>query len=93
MELNRAVAANIKRIRGFAAAKKTDPQFLPVVPETIVSETMELALIQADKLKARIRTLIDPGLPPMTGDAVMLEQLLLNLLKNIIISSYRNSHS
>ena len=55
---------------------------LPVVPETIVSETMELALIQADKLKARIRTLIDPGLPPMTGDAVMLEQLLLNLLKN-----------
>ena len=75
-------AAIIKRIRGFAAAKKTDPQFLPVVPETIVSETMELALIQADKLKARIRTLIDPGLPPMTGDAVMLEQLLLNLLKN-----------
>ena len=75
-------AAIIKRIRGFAAAKKTDPQFLSVAPETIVSETMELALIQADKLKARIRTLIDQGLPPMKGDAVMLEQLLLNLLKN-----------
>ena len=43
---------------------------------------MELALIQAEKLNARINTTIEPNLPAMTGDSVMLEQLLLNLLKN-----------
>lgn len=75
-------AAIIKRIRGFAAAKKTDPQFTSVAPETLVVETMELALIQADKLGARIETVIEPSLPAMKGDLVMLEQLLLNLLKN-----------
>lgn len=73
-------ASIIKRIRGFA--KKTDPQLTTVRAEAIVSETMELALIQAAKLKAEIKVNIAPDLPPMTGDAVMLEQLLLNLLKN-----------
>lgn len=75
-------AAIIKRIRGFAAAKKTDPQFTRLSPESVVNETMELALIQADKLKASINTVIEPSLPEMVGDSVMLEQLLLNLLKN-----------
>lgn len=75
-------AAIIKRIRGFAAAKKTDPQFTRLSPESVVNETMELALIQADKLKATINTVIEPNLPEMVGDSVMLEQLLLNLLKN-----------
>lgn len=75
-------AAIIKRIRGFATAKKTDPQFTRLSPESVVNETMELALIQADKLKASINTVIEPNLPEMVGDSVMLEQLLLNLLKN-----------
>lgn len=75
-------AAIIKRIRGFAAAKKTDPQFTRLSPESVVNETMELALIQADTLKASINTVIEPNLPEMVGDSVMLEQLLLNLLKN-----------
>lgn len=75
-------AAIIKRIHGFAAAKKTDPQFTRLSPESVVNETMELALIQADKLKASINTVIEPNLPEMVGDSVMLEQLLLNLLKN-----------
>lgn len=75
-------AAIIKRIRSFAATKKTDPQFTAVSPETIVTETMELALIQAAKLNAQIETTIAPNLPDMKGDSVMLEQLLLNLLKN-----------
>lgn len=83
-------AAIIKRIRGFA--KKTDPQLSSVKPETIVSETMELALIQAAKLRCEIRTTIAPNLPFMTGDSVMLEQLLLNLLKNAMeaVQDYPN---
>lgn len=73
-------ASIIKRIRGFA--KKTDPQLTSVSPETIVSETMELAILQANKLKTEIHVNVTPNLPNMVGDAVMLEQLLLNLLKN-----------
>ena len=78
-------ASIIKRIRGFA--KKTDPQLTTVRPETIVTETMELAVLQANKLKTEIHVNVAPDLPAMTGDAVMLEQLLLNLLKNAMEAS------
>ena len=50
--------------------------------ETVIQETLELANIQARKLDSRIKLVIAPGLPLMMGDSVMLEQLLLNLLKN-----------
>ncbi len=78
-------ASIIKRIRGFA--KKTDPQLSAVHPETIVTETMELALLQANKLKVGVQVHVAEDLPPMTGDAVMLEQLLLNLIKNAMEAS------
>lgn len=70
----------IQRIRGFA--KKTDAKLEPVAVETVIQETLELANIQARKLDSRIKLVIAPGLPLMMGDSVMLEQLLLNLLKN-----------
>lgn len=74
-------AAIIKRIRSFAK-NKHDTQFAVVPVETIVTEAMELALIQAKKLGASIKVEIAENLPSINGDAVMLEQLLLNLLKN-----------
>lgn len=70
----------IQRIRGFA--KKTDAKLEPAAVETVVQETLELANIQARKLESRIALSIPPGLPLILGDSVMLEQLLLNLLKN-----------
>ncbi len=72
----------ILRIRGFA--KKTDPVLEPVAAETVVQETMELALIQARKTNAKIEIHIEPGLPLLLGDSVMLEQVLLNLIKNAV---------
>lgn len=74
-------AAIIKRIRGFAR-KAQDTPLVPVAIETIIRETMELAVIQAKKLDAKLKLSIAPNLPELLGDAVMLEQLLLNLLKN-----------
>ena len=74
-------AAIIKRIRSFAK-NKHDTQFAVVPVETIVTEAMELALIQAKKLGASIKVEMAKNLPSINGDAVMLEQLLLNLLKN-----------
>ena len=74
-------AAIIKRIRSFAK-NKHDTQFAVVPVETIVTEAMELALIQAKKLGASIKVEMAENLPSINDDAVMLEQLLLNLLKN-----------
>ena len=70
----------IQRIRGFA--KKTDAKLEPVAVETIIQETLELANIQARKLDSRIALFVAHDLPLLMGDSVMLEQLLLNLLKN-----------
>lgn len=72
----------IQRIRGFA--KKTDARPEPVAVETVVAETLELANIQAKKLGGKIALHVAEGLPQIKGDGVMLEQLLLNLLKNAL---------
>ncbi len=81
----RRAAAIIKRIRGFA--KRSDAQLTPVTADHVVSETMELANLQAAKLRSDIKVNIAPDLPLIMGDAVMLEQLLLNLLKNAMESA------
>lgn len=72
----------IVRIRGFA--KKTGAVIEAVSAETVVSETFELALIMAKKFRARVDADIAPSLPMIKGDSVMLEQLLLNLIKNAL---------
>ena len=70
----------IQRIRGFA--KKTDPHLEEVDVTTVIHEAMELAVIQARKYGAEIRLDVPEDLPVMRADAVLLEQLLLNLVKN-----------
>lgn len=72
----------ILRIRGFT--KKTDPLLGPVPVSQIIQETMELAAIQARNFDADVALDIAPDLPLVHGDAVMLEQLLLNLIKNAV---------
>lgn len=72
----------IVRIRGFA--KKTGAVIEAVSAETVVSDTFELALIMAKKFRARVEADIEPNLPMIKGDSVMLEQLLLNLIKNAL---------
>lgn len=79
---NQALRAGriIQRIRGFA--KKTDPHLEEVGVATVIHETMELALIQARKYDAQIKLDIPNDLPNMRADGLLLEQLLLNLVKN-----------
>lgn len=79
---NQALRAGriIQRIRGFA--KKTDPHLEDVDVASVIHETMELALIQARKYDAQIELDIPEGLPSMRADGLLLEQLLLNLVKN-----------
>lgn len=89
---NQAVRAGkiIQRIRGFA--KKTDAKLEPVLVSKVIQETMELANIQARKLNARLEIDLEEGLPTLRGDEVMLEQLLLNLLKNAMEAVFESDN-
>ncbi len=81
---NQAVRAGriIQRIRGFA--KKTSPRLTSLSVDTVLQETMELALIQAKKLQGTVALEVEPGLPAVHGDSVLIEQLLLNLIRNAL---------
>lgn len=89
---NQAVRAGkiIQRIRGFA--KKTDAKLEPVLVSKVIQETMELANIQARKLNARLEIDLEENLPTLRGDEVMLEQLLLNLLKNAMEAVFESDN-
>lgn len=78
-------AAIIKRIRSFA--KRTAPEMIPVSVSRLVEETLELALIQAKKRHSTVLKDIEPGLPEVVCDPVMIEQVLLNLMKNSMEAS------
>lgn len=79
---NQALRAGkiIQRIRSFS--KKTDPKFEVVSINDIIDETMELASIQAEKLHSEVSISIEDGIDKLYCDQVMIEQLLLNLIKN-----------
>ena len=70
----------IKRIRGFA--KRKEPSMLACDISRIIDETMELATIQSKKLGIPIILDVQTQQKSVVCDTVMIEQVLLNLLKN-----------
>jgi PAS domain S-box-containing protein len=72
----------IRRIREFV--KRSEPRRRPTPVARIVEDTIGFADIEAAKHKIAIATQVEPGLPPLDVDPILIEQLLLNLLKNAI---------
>jgi PAS domain S-box-containing protein len=72
----------IRRIREFV--KRAEPRRRPTDVQRIVEDSIGFADIEAAKRGIRIHTSIEPGLPPLDADPILVEQLLLNLLKNAI---------
>lgn len=70
----------IRRIREFV--KRSEPKMRPTPVARVVDEAIAFAEIEARKRAVKILTDIDPALPPLECDPVLIEQLLLNLLKN-----------
>lgn len=70
----------IRRIRGFV--KRSDPIRKPIDAATIISETIGLAEIDARERGQSIRVEIAPDLPVLNVDPILIEQVLLNLIKN-----------
>ncbi|MCX7901777.1 MAG: PAS domain S-box protein [Burkholderiaceae bacterium] len=75
-------AGIIRRIREFV--KRSEPRRQPTPAARIVEDAIAFAQIEADKKGIAIRSHIEPDLPPLDVDAILIEQVLLNLLKNAI---------
>jgi PAS domain S-box-containing protein len=72
----------IRRIREFV--KRSEPRRRPTDVARIVEDAIGFADIEAAKKGIEIRTQVEPGLPPLDVDPILIEQLLLNLLKNAV---------
>ena len=75
-------SAVIARVREFVRARepRRSPQALADMVETVV----ELLRLEAERLQLRIDVILPPVFPAAWADHVMVEQVLLNLVKNAI---------
>jgi len=72
----------IRRIREFV--KRAEPRRRPTPASRIVEDAIGFAEIESAKKQIAIRTQVPADLPPLNVDPILVEQLLLNLLKNAI---------
>jgi PAS domain S-box-containing protein len=72
----------IRRIREFV--KRSEPRRRPTPAGRIIEDAVAFAEIEARKKGIAIVTTVAPGLPPLDVDPILIEQVLLNLLKNAI---------
>ncbi len=70
----------IHRIRAFV--KRSEPQRSPADPKTIVDDAVDLAGIELRRRRVSIQTYVAQRLPILMIDPILIEQVLLNLLKN-----------
>ncbi|MBS0306559.1 MAG: PAS domain S-box protein [Proteobacteria bacterium] len=70
----------IRRIRAFV--KRSEPQRQKVDARAIVDDALELAGIELRRRNVAIHSDIAQRLPPLYVDPILIEQVLLNLLKN-----------
>lgn len=70
----------IHRIRAFV--KRSEPQRLPSLATKIVEDAVELAGIELRRRNVAIRVYVAQRLPELMVDPILVEQVLLNLLKN-----------
>lgn len=75
-------AAVISRVREFVRARepRRDAQDIAAIAGTV----LELLRLEAERMQLRIDVALSPDLPAVYADRVMVEQVLLNLVKNAI---------
>jgi len=70
----------IRRVREFV--KKSEPRRSAVKITEVLEDAIGFADIDARRTGMRIQTEIEPDLPPVYADRIMIEQVLLNLIRN-----------
>ncbi len=74
----------IKRVR--ALIRRSEPLKMPVDVNELVRETITLAQPELTRKRILLQTELSPELPPVAGDRVQLQQVLLNLFVNALDS-------
>jgi C4-dicarboxylate-specific signal transduction histidine kinase len=72
----------IRRIREFV--KRSEPHRRRVSIRTIVDDAVGFAELEAAKSRISIRTVVPDSITDIEADPIMIEQVLLNLLKNAV---------
>jgi PAS domain S-box-containing protein len=72
----------IRRIREFV--RRSEPRRRPTPAARVIEDAIGFAEIEAAKRRISIAVEIDPSLPPLLVDPILIEQVLLNLLKNAL---------
>jgi PAS domain S-box-containing protein len=72
----------IRRIREFV--KRSEPRRRSTPVARVVEDSISFAEIEASKRGIAIRTQVPADMPPLDVDPILIEQLLLNLLKNAV---------
>lgn len=75
----------IQRMRGFA--KKREPQHQPLDAAEVIRDVVDLFEGVARRAGTPLVTQIEASLPPIHGDRVQIQQILLNLLQNAVDAS------
>jgi signal transduction histidine kinase len=71
-----------QRIR--ALARRTEPVHRPLDLNALLRETVDLLQHELQRRPLDLRVDLDPALPPVSGDAVELQQVLINLVMNAL---------
>jgi len=70
----------IKSVHDFVRRRDRAREAVPA--QELLGDVLPLVNLQARKLGVRVRVDVEPGLPPVLCDRVMVEQVLLNLARN-----------
>ncbi|HZF28405.1 MAG TPA: PAS domain S-box protein [Gammaproteobacteria bacterium] len=70
----------VSRVRALSRKRDFQPQTLDL--NAVIADVMRLANGDAARRQVRVVTELEPGLPPVRGDVIQVQQVLLNLLVN-----------
>ena len=70
----------IRRVHDFV--RRSEPQLEPLALNTVVGDAVGLVEADARKRHVRLHVELAPDLPQVTADAVMIEQIVVNLVRN-----------
>ena len=77
---DRRAAAVIQRLRSLL--KKGMPEMKPIEIGSLIKNTVAIMTTDATVRNISIKVRLEPGLPPVRGDRIQLQQVILNLISN-----------